>query len=555
MKGILVVLLVGVAAPCAAAPVDPPGQGLTQVSALARVYHDILDARFEQAEQELREGCGGAPPVACDILATVETWWRIQMDPANTSLDSRMRAGLDQAIAAAEVWTKREPRRGEAWFYLGAAYAVRVQFRAIRNERLAAARDGKRIKVALERALALDPSINDAYFGIGLYHYYADVAPTVLKILRFLLLLPGGDRAQGLAEMVQARDRGELLRGEADYQLHLLYLWYENQPERALALLRELHASYPHNPLFLVRIAEVEDVYLHDAAASLASYEALLQEARAQRVGMADIAEVWAEMGIGVQLGALAETDQAIEHLKAVVDARPPAPRGATARAALALGKAYDRIADRPHAMEAYRFAIANAAGDDADSVRAAANDRLRHPPDAKKAEAYRLSLEGWRLFERGAHGQGETMLQRSLELNPADPVAHFRYGRFLQARENDAARALAEFELAIRARPRAPAPILASAYLEAGRLLEARGDRARALEMYQTVGRIAGAEPRTKDAAAKSLARLRGQSPPARHGRQQSLPLASPAFHNESQSADYLTAEQRRCRGPNVIL
>jgi len=46
----------------------------------------------------------------------------------------------------------------------------------------------------LERALTLDPSLQDAYFGIGLYHYYAAVAPTAARVLRWLLLLPGGDR-------------------------------------------------------------------------------------------------------------------------------------------------------------------------------------------------------------------------------------------------------------------------------------------------------------------------------------------------------------------------
>ena len=37
--------------------------------------------------------------------------------------------------------------------------------------------------------------------------------------------------------MLRARERGQLLRSEADYQLHVLYLWYEKQPERALELL------------------------------------------------------------------------------------------------------------------------------------------------------------------------------------------------------------------------------------------------------------------------------------------------------------------------------
>ena len=91
-----------------------------------------------------------------------------------------------------------EPNRAEAWFYLGAAYGVRAQFRVYRVERLAAARDGKRIKDALEQALALDPAMHDAEFGIGMYRYYAGVAPAIFRFLRFLLLLPGGDREGGL---------------------------------------------------------------------------------------------------------------------------------------------------------------------------------------------------------------------------------------------------------------------------------------------------------------------------------------------------------------------
>ena len=32
----------------------------------------------------------------------------------------------------------------------------------------------------------LDPGLQDAYFGIGLYHYYADVAPTAALELNAL---------------------------------------------------------------------------------------------------------------------------------------------------------------------------------------------------------------------------------------------------------------------------------------------------------------------------------------------------------------------------------
>ena len=37
--------------------------------------------------------------------------------------------------------------------------------------------------------------------------------------------------------MLRAREHGALLRDEADYQLQVIYLWYEKQPRRALDLL------------------------------------------------------------------------------------------------------------------------------------------------------------------------------------------------------------------------------------------------------------------------------------------------------------------------------
>jgi hypothetical protein len=168
----------------------------------------------------------------------------------------------------------------------------------LRGQRLAAARDGNRIREALERALELDPSLNDAYFGIGLYHYYAAVAPVGAKILRWLLLLPGGNRVRGLQEIQQARDRGLLLTGEADYQLHVLYLWYEHRPSDALALLEKLDSRYPSNPLFLERIATVRAEYLHDHHGSAAAWQELIDRARAGRVY--DAAHVEARATIAV---------------------------------------------------------------------------------------------------------------------------------------------------------------------------------------------------------------------------------------------------------------
>jgi hypothetical protein len=257
---------------------------LTEASRLAAIYDLILDARFDRVDAELQRACPPAPKEACLALLSVSLYWQILLDPDNKQLDSRFNDRAAAAIAASDAWTKRDPQRAEAWFYLAGSYAPLVQWRVLRGQRLSAAREGRKAKDGLERALQLDPTLDDAYFGIGLYHYYADVVPAAAKILRFLLLLPGGDRVQGLREMLQARQKGILLKGEADYQLHLIYLWYEHRAATAIELLNDLDRRYGNNPLFMQRRAEVQSRYLHDRSASASTWQVLLERARGGRV-------------------------------------------------------------------------------------------------------------------------------------------------------------------------------------------------------------------------------------------------------------------------------
>jgi hypothetical protein len=306
---------------------------LTGAPRLTAVYNSILDARFDRADAELRAACPPAPAEACQVLGVISLWWQIQINPETRTLDQKLEDASAAAIAAGDAATKREPRRAEAWFYLSGAYAPRVQLRVLRGQRLAAARDGKRIKEALEHALALDPTMADAHFGIGAYHYYADVAPAAAKMFRWLLLLPGGNRAQGLQEMLEARDHGELLRGEADYQLHQLYLWYEQKPGDALRLLEQLVTQYPNNPLFRQRIAEVRSDYFHDHAASADAWRTLLALATSGAVYSASTTAVRARMGLATELAAMNQLDQAIEQLQIVIAMHPTEPPGAAERA------------------------------------------------------------------------------------------------------------------------------------------------------------------------------------------------------------------------------
>lgn len=498
----------------AAGAAGPVRRDLTGVDALARVYDLLLNADFATAETELADACPPAPRQACDVMAATITWWRIQLDPEDRSLDATFSQQTERAIASTEAWASHDPASAEAQFYAGAAYATRVQWRVLRDEKLSAARDGKRIKQALDRAIALDPDLDDAYFGLGLYEYYADVAPAAAKVLRFLLLLPGGNRTEGLARMRRARTAGKLLQGEADYQLQIIYLWYEKRADLALGLLASLHDRYPGNPLFTSQLADVQDRYQHDITASLATWRELAAAARDRHVNEPALAEAQARLGVARQLEALHETDQAIEEVRGVIEPKAARPYGALAAAYLALGEGEDRLGHHDSAIAAYRLALGTIrpGAADPDNIRRRATDAMHRTPDATRAEAYRVSIEGLRRLEHGDAADAVSLLSHSLRLDPADPVTRYRYGRALEARK-EYADALDAFETAIRDARACPAPIAAAAFLNAARVHERLAHRQQAIEYYRAASTWFGGGADTRAAALRALVRLHAQT------------------------------------------
>lgn len=492
----------------AAAARPTSAAGLTEAARLSAVYEEILSGRFDQARDRLAAACPPAPVVACESLGLVALWWQVVLDPDSRALDAQIESRSAAVIAAAQAWTVREPERAEAWFYLAGSYGPLVQWRVLRGERLAAARDGNRIRAALERALALDPTLHDALFGIGLYHYYADVAPAAAKVLRFLLLLPGGDRRQGLREMLAARDNGALLRGEADFQLHYLYLWYERQPHRALELLRGLDNRYPSNPVFVQRIAEVQHDYLRDYPAAAAAWQTLLDRARGGNISAPLLAETRAQLGLADELDAMFESDRAIEHLQRVIRSRPVAPAGSLARAHVRLGEAQQRLGRTDLAAAAFREALAMTERADPAGVRDHAREGLRRRIDARTAEAYRLSLEGWRALGRGDRAAGAAALGRARALAPADPMIAFRHARAIHE-QGDVSGARAELERLLQPREDVPPIVIASACVEYAGLLERAGERVRAITLYRRAADTVGGDLAAREQARAAARRL----------------------------------------------
>jgi len=138
----------------------------------------------------------------------------------------------------------------ETRFYAGMGYALKVRLEVLRGENRAVARDGVAARAEFLRALEIDPQMPDATAGLGLYNYYVDSLSTSVKILRFFMGIPGGNRVEGIRQMQIGIDHGVVTPIEMRFHLARNLRTFDYQYERAIVVAQPLVERYPGNPIF-----------------------------------------------------------------------------------------------------------------------------------------------------------------------------------------------------------------------------------------------------------------------------------------------------------------
>ena len=337
------------------------------VDGLVRVYDAILDARFDQVGG--RAAAGVRPPApreACDVLAATATWWRILLDPDSRALDHAVRRAKSSGRSAPRKpgprASRRTPRRTSTpapptpRASSGACCATRS------SPRRATASASSRRSNAPSRSTRTSTT---RISGSGSTGTYADVAPAAAKVLRFLLMLPGGDKTEGHGADAAGARAGQAAAGRGGLPAaDPLSLVRAARRPRASTCSSRCSDRYPGNPLFPAQLADVQDRYQHDITASLATWRALLAAAREQRVN-----EAGARRGAGAAghrapaRGAVTRPTSRSSSCARCSTPRPAKPAGAMAAAYLALGEGEDRLGHHDAAVAAYRLAIAAAPG------------------------------------------------------------------------------------------------------------------------------------------------------------------------------------------------
>jgi hypothetical protein len=162
----------------------------------------------------------------------------------------------DKVVRLAEASIAKSDT-AEMEFYAGMGYASRARLVGLRYEKMPTARAGVEGRKHLLRCIELDPSMADAYMGLGLYNYYVDTLSGMAKVLRFFMGIPGGDKRVGLRQLETAATKGELTQAEARFNMAKNLRNYDRDYARAAEAAAPLMSEFPDNPLFLLLSGDI----------------------------------------------------------------------------------------------------------------------------------------------------------------------------------------------------------------------------------------------------------------------------------------------------------
>ena len=158
-----------------------------------------------------------------------------------------IKRACEQALAAANAILERDPGSLAGHLYRGWASMFLAQVHALSNEYWGAGRKAAAGKSDLDYVLARDPGNPDALLVQGVYLYFADILPGMVKFARVFLRVPGGHRERGLEYIDAAAARHGYTELDAKALQGVLLFGFEGRLEEARLRFDAALEAYPDN--------------------------------------------------------------------------------------------------------------------------------------------------------------------------------------------------------------------------------------------------------------------------------------------------------------------
>ncbi len=457
---------------------SPPAQP-DAVAAAYRQFHAGDTAEARRTFERLVAADPTSLPARFGLLSVVGDVARTE--PA---LETEFVRQLDLFLRDAEARQARSAADDEALFYLENGYLLRSLYRIRKDRMWAAARDAARAKRVGDAYVKRHPGHGDAYLALGSYNYYVAIAPAFVRVLRVFLLLPSGNRAEGLRQIERAYTEGSLFAPYAALVLMEIYATYEGRVADALRIGERLAREFPANPAVQFQLAQL---YFSPGVESYVKAGEQFETAIAieTRRGGHRPERFLAELGLAAALQQQWRLDEAIRLLTGTIDEAPATPAWVVPRFLLRRAN-YRALLGDTGAADDVRRVLANGAWRDRHGQ---ARDLLKWIETRRASGEAAVStalIPANRLAAERRWGEAEAAYEAVRRRYPDDPQVQYRVGAMQFAR-GDVERSVPAFT-AVAANRRAPAWLRAEALLRVARAHDLAGRRAEAKKIYERI-------------------------------------------------------------------
>jgi len=177
------------------------------------------------------------------VAATLQT---MMDDYRNYSYKDEFNRYLNQAIQKAEDRKKKGNLDAYDYLYLGGAIGFRGINKALTGDWVGGFVDGLKGRNNLVKALAVDSTLYDVYYGLGSYHFWRSLKSKSFWWLPFI----GDNRQKGIGMIYLAIEKGKYAKQDAE--LALVRIWVENKEyDKAFSQIDKLSQLYHHKPYLL----------------------------------------------------------------------------------------------------------------------------------------------------------------------------------------------------------------------------------------------------------------------------------------------------------------
>ena len=267
---------------------------------------------------------------------------------------------LDEVAAAVRLSQARlaaNPKDAAAMYALGISYGLRSDYYwVVKKAWRDSLKDATAARRLHNRVSELEPGNVDARLVQGLHDYIVGSLPLTFRMLGFLVGIHG-DKAKGLRTVEDVMLHGTDNRIDAQIMLCALYR-RENQPRKAIPLVRDLIQRYPRNYLLRLELAQMYSM-AGDGAAGLNAME----EVAALKARSAPGYDRLSWERIYYQEGTIQfwyrDLGAALENLKKAAAAGEQLDLNTGALVWLRMGQIYDLTNRRALALDAYKRSIA----------------------------------------------------------------------------------------------------------------------------------------------------------------------------------------------------